>query len=250
MKDFFRSMLSEFVAFHQLRRVHAQGDDSHLTNVDKFFYSALWLSIYTIVVLINSLLMIKGSFLSIAISIAIMVVTTVTAYQFGYKRVPLYSKEFKTDVTSYSVFTWVHDWVLTVVIGAEMFLGYVLLTSFAPSFALKLNDVTKDVNVNPQVVMTVVTLFVLVQPWIDGVIRGYLTSVGQSLLEKTRFRMWYWLIPVLFMSVLHIGTSVHWSLIVFSVYQAVLYQLIQTKFDYITSIRVNIVFNILLLGSF
>ena len=243
-------MLTQFVGFHQLRHVHAEGDNSHLTNVDKFFYAALWLSIYTIVVLTNSMLMIKGSFLSISISIAIMVVTSVIAYQFGYKRVPLYSKQFKTDATTYSVFTWLHDCVLTVVIGAEMFLGYVLLTSFVPSFALKLNDVTMDVNVNPQVLMTVATLFVLVQPLIDGVIRGYLTSVGQSLLEKTRFHMVYWIVPVLFMSMLHMGTSIHWTLIVFSVYQAAMYQLIQSKFDYITSIRVNIVFNILLLGSF
>lgn len=250
MKDFFRKMLTQFVGFHQLRHVHAEGDDSHLTNVDKFFYASLWLSIYSIVVLTNSLLMIKGSFLSISISIAIMVVTSVTAYQFGYKRVPLYSKQYKTDAATHSVFTWVHDCVLTVVIGAEMFLGYVLLTSFVPSFALKLNDVTMDVNVNPQVLMTVATLFVLVQPLIDGIIRGYLTSVGQSLLEKTRFHMVYWIVPVLFMSMLHMGTSIHWPLIVFSVYQAAMYQLIQSKFDYITSIRVNIVFNILLLGSF
>lgn len=250
MKDFFRNMLTQFVEFHQLRHIHAEGDDSHLTNIDKFFYASLWLSIYSIVVLTNSLLMIKGSFLSISISIAIMLVTTVIAYQFGYKRVPLYSKQYKTDATMHSIFTWLHDCVLTVVIGAEMFLGYVLLTSFVPSFALKLNDVTMDVNVNPQVLMTVATLFVLVQPLIDGVIRGYLTSVGQSLLEKTRFHMVYWIVPVLFMSMLHMGTSIHWPLIVFSVYQAAMYQLIQSKFDYITSIRVNIVFNILLLGSF
>lgn len=227
-------------------------DNKRTIIIDDLYTAALWIFIYSVVnyaVFLSSLVDPK-SITGLIMAGIITIVVGYIAYLFGLRKLPQYSSEFTLSRIMYSLSNRMHDLLLTVVLGLELFIGYLVLSQIIPGAQLSLNDSSVDLAIGTTPVIYVGLTFIFLQPLFDGlIIRGYLTNATVLAFTKSKASYLAYVIPILTSTLVHSISSPSLPLVILALYQGILYQWLSSKYNVTVSISVNIVVNILIIST-
>lgn len=227
-------------------------DNKSTIIIDDLYAVALWIFIYSVVnyVVFLSSLVDPKSITGLIIAGITTIVMGYIAYLFGLKKLPQYSSEFTLSRNMYSFSKRMHDLLLTIVLGFELFIGYLVLSQIIPGAQLSLNDSSVDSAIGTTPIIYVGLIFIFLQPLFDGlIIRGYLTNATVLAFAKSKTPYLAYIIPILISTLAHSISSPSLSLVILALYQGILYQWLSSKYNVTVSISVNIVVNILIISA-
>jgi membrane protease YdiL (CAAX protease family) len=251
MQKFFQQVKTAWLNYHQFHK--DDGSIKRQTRDNLIFYGVALFCFYSILTTcvlgaasLTNRLTAEGS--NKALWVVLLSVATISAGALLCRQVSL-RVLFKQDRAKRKIVNLLKDWSVTLISALEMLVVYLILANW---FSLRIELVSSKLNWQSSAIyLSIIILFVFAQPVFEGYLfRGFLTRLLSSIYIKdlNHKKLFVFWVSVLIGSILHVGFSSNLALLLFTVFQMMVFQWVSQTRGLRNSIGLNICFNLLLVS--
>ena len=244
MTDIFKKIYKKIADWHRLEQLQDRVLVSSLNTTDLVFKASLFFFLYAVSIFVIMQTGHLQASVSLPLALIGSLIASFIAYRYGVRQ--YLGQGYRISRQLYTIGRKLHDIWVILALSLEVFIGYLLISSFIPGGALALTDKNYSAASGGQYVFIVGFIFVIVQPFFEGLlVRGFLSDLIDRLFNHQQSYLQFWMVVVIG-TVLHAFGSLTLPVIFFSFVQAASYQYVANRYNISVSIKVNLLINVLI----